>query len=206
MRKAFAGDGAEVVGRLGQFDLIFADAPGGKIFKLRRTVAALREGGVIVVDDMDLALALLADRIADRAAQNAAAAKKLAGAGLSDLHELARRAEAASAGWRLLVTEFRVHAARDPELSRRYAAVHAATVDGLASAVASAAERNGRALAVPARQLAELLLGIETGLALEQLADPGAVGLGQLPPVLGELAALLAGSPASSEIEELRQP
>ncbi len=206
MRKAFAGDGAEVVGRLGQFDLIFADAPGGKIFKLRRTVAALREGGVIVVDDMDLALALLADRIADRAAQNAAAAKKLAGAGLSDLHELARRAEAASAGWRLLVTEFRVYAARDPELSRRYAAVHAATVDGLASAVASAAERNGRALAVPARQLAELLLGIETGLALEQLADPGAVGLGQLPPVLGELAALLAGSPASSEIEELRQP
>ena len=50
-----SGDGAEVVGRLGQFDLIFADAPGGKIFKLRRTVAALRAGGVIVVDDMDLA-------------------------------------------------------------------------------------------------------------------------------------------------------
>src|SRR6266702_4375285 len=50
-----SGDGAEVVGRLGQFDLIFPDAPGGKIFKLRRTVAALRRGGVLVVDDMDLA-------------------------------------------------------------------------------------------------------------------------------------------------------
>jgi len=50
-----SGDGAEAVGRLGQFDLIFADAPGGKIFKLRRTVAALGEGGVVVVDDMDLA-------------------------------------------------------------------------------------------------------------------------------------------------------
>jgi len=49
-----SGDGAEVVGRLGQFDLIFPDAPGGKIFKLRRTVAALRPGGVLVVDDMDL--------------------------------------------------------------------------------------------------------------------------------------------------------
>ena len=49
-----SGDGAEVVGRLGQFDLIFPDAPGGKIFKLRRTVAALRRGGVLVVDDMDL--------------------------------------------------------------------------------------------------------------------------------------------------------
>jgi predicted O-methyltransferase YrrM len=49
-----SGDGAEVVGRLGQFDLIFPDAPGGKIFKLRRTVAALRRGDVLVVDDMDL--------------------------------------------------------------------------------------------------------------------------------------------------------
>ena len=48
------GDGAQVVGRLGQFDLIFPDAPGGKIFKLGRTVAALRRGGVVVVDDMDL--------------------------------------------------------------------------------------------------------------------------------------------------------
>ena len=38
-----SGEGAEAVGRLGRLDLIFADAPGGKIFKLRRTVAALRE-------------------------------------------------------------------------------------------------------------------------------------------------------------------
>jgi AcrR family transcriptional regulator len=153
----------------------------------------------------DMFLALLADRIAERAAQNAAAAGGLAGAGLSDLHELARRADHASAGWRLLVTEFRVHAARDPELNGRYAALHADTVKGLASAVATAAERDGRALAVPARQLAELLLAVETGLALEQVADPAALGLGQLPPVLGELATLLAGSPAASETEEVRQ-
>jgi predicted O-methyltransferase YrrM len=49
-----SGDGAEAVGGLGQFDLIFPDAPGGKIFELRRTVAALRRGGVLIVDDMDL--------------------------------------------------------------------------------------------------------------------------------------------------------
>lgn len=48
------GDGAELVGSLGQFDLVFPDAPGGKIFKLRKTIAALRPGGVLVVDDMDL--------------------------------------------------------------------------------------------------------------------------------------------------------
>jgi demethylmenaquinone methyltransferase/2-methoxy-6-polyprenyl-1,4-benzoquinol methylase len=49
-----SGDGAQAAGRLGQFDLIFPDAPGGKIAGLRRTVAALRRGGVLVVDDMDL--------------------------------------------------------------------------------------------------------------------------------------------------------
>jgi demethylmenaquinone methyltransferase/2-methoxy-6-polyprenyl-1,4-benzoquinol methylase len=48
------GDGAEVVSRLGQFHLIFADAPGGKIFKLRRTIQALEPRGVLVVDDMNL--------------------------------------------------------------------------------------------------------------------------------------------------------
>jgi len=49
-----SGDGAEAVGRLGKFYLIFPDAPGGKIFKLRQTIAALRRGGVLIVDDMDL--------------------------------------------------------------------------------------------------------------------------------------------------------
>ena len=155
----------------------------------------------------DMFLALLTDRIAERAAQNAAAAGQLARPGdMAALAGLAWQAERAAPGWRLLVTEFRVHAARDPELSRRYAAAHARTVDGIADVLASIAERNGHALAVPARQLAELLLAIETGLALEQLADPGAVSLVQLPSVLGELAALHAGSPASGEIAEVRQP
>jgi AcrR family transcriptional regulator len=154
----------------------------------------------------DMFLALLTDRITERAAQNASAAGQLAGSGLSAaLLELAWQAERATPGWRLLVTEFRVHAARDPELNRRYAAAHASTADGVASALASVAERNGHTLALPARQIAELLLAIETGLALEQLADPHAVSLPQLPPVLGELATLLAGSPTSGEIPELRQ-
>jgi predicted O-methyltransferase YrrM len=48
------GDGADLVGALGSFDLIFPDAPGGKITGLRRTVAALGPGGVLLVDDMDL--------------------------------------------------------------------------------------------------------------------------------------------------------
>jgi len=155
----------------------------------------------------DMFLALLTDRIAERAAQNAAAVRQLArSAEPAVLIDLAQQAERATPGWRLLVTEFRVHAARDPELSRRYAAAHARTVDGLASVLASLAERNGRALALPARQMAELVLAIETGIALEQLANPEAVDLPQLPSVLGQLATLLAGSRASGEVQELRQP
>ena len=153
----------------------------------------------------DMFLALLTDRIAERAAQNASAAGQLVDSGPAALLELAWRAERDSPGWRLLVTEFRVHAARDPELSRRYAAAHASTVAALASVVASVAARNGQVLALPARQVAELLLAVETGLALEQLADPDAVSLAQLPFVLTEVARFVAGSPASTEIPEVSQ-
>jgi len=48
------GDGAALVPTLGHFDLIFADAPGGKLFKLGRTLDALAPYGVLLVDDMDL--------------------------------------------------------------------------------------------------------------------------------------------------------
>lgn len=37
---------------LGTFDLIFADAPGGKWSGLERTISALNLGGLLVVDDM----------------------------------------------------------------------------------------------------------------------------------------------------------
>ncbi len=49
------GDGAEQVEQLGHFDLIFADAPGGKLTNLEGTIAALRPRGVLLVDDMDRA-------------------------------------------------------------------------------------------------------------------------------------------------------
>ena len=48
------GDGADLVATLGSFHLIFADAPGGKLVALGRTVDALVPGGTLVVDDMDL--------------------------------------------------------------------------------------------------------------------------------------------------------
>ncbi len=47
------GDAEELLPRLGRFDLLFADAPGGKWSGLDLTIAALRPGGVLLVDDMD---------------------------------------------------------------------------------------------------------------------------------------------------------
>jgi demethylmenaquinone methyltransferase/2-methoxy-6-polyprenyl-1,4-benzoquinol methylase len=47
-------DGANLVGPIRSFDLIFPDAAGGKIFKLGKTIFALRPGRFLLVDDLDL--------------------------------------------------------------------------------------------------------------------------------------------------------
>lgn len=48
-----SGDALEVLHVRGTFDLIFADAPGGKWDELDTTVAVLRPGGHLLVDDMN---------------------------------------------------------------------------------------------------------------------------------------------------------
>ncbi|MEV6346802.1 class I SAM-dependent methyltransferase [Actinoplanes sp. NPDC051851] len=47
-----AGDVLTLLPTLGTFDLIFADAPGGKWTGLTATIAALTPGGLLLVDDM----------------------------------------------------------------------------------------------------------------------------------------------------------
>jgi predicted O-methyltransferase YrrM len=48
-------DGAHAVEEFAPFHLVFADAAGGKIEGLDATIDALAPGGVLIVDDMDLA-------------------------------------------------------------------------------------------------------------------------------------------------------
>jgi AcrR family transcriptional regulator len=149
----------------------------------------------------DMFLALLEDRIAERAAQNASAARDLAGTGdFAALVDLVQRAERAAPGWRLLLAEFRVHVARDPDLNRRYAALHARTVEGLARTLTVISEQGEQGLPFPPRQLAELLLAVENGLALEQQANPDALGGPDLP-VLRWLTTLLASAPVLTREE-----
>src|SRR5919201_6585711 len=65
----------------------------------------------------DLFLALLDERIAERAAQNRRVAEGLAGAeGFIALFKDYDREASANAGWVRLLVEFRAHAASDPAL------------------------------------------------------------------------------------------
>jgi predicted O-methyltransferase YrrM len=50
--RLIVGDAVEVTRNSGLFDLVFADAQGGKWDGLDTTIAALRPGGHLVVDDM----------------------------------------------------------------------------------------------------------------------------------------------------------
>jgi AcrR family transcriptional regulator len=150
----------------------------------------------------DLFLALLEARVAERAAENARLAESLAGdGGLLALLDHLARGDQATPGWALLVIEFRVHAARDPVLSRRYAAAHARTVEALAGVLATVTARDGQAPAVGLHRLAELMLALSAGATLEQAASPDALGgrqlAVQLAPVLEPLVRPPAPVPAA---------
>jgi demethylmenaquinone methyltransferase/2-methoxy-6-polyprenyl-1,4-benzoquinol methylase len=46
------GDAVSLLPTLGQFDLVFADAQGGKWERLDLTIGAVQLGGMLIVDDM----------------------------------------------------------------------------------------------------------------------------------------------------------
>jgi BetI-type transcriptional repressor, C-terminal len=126
------------------------------------------------------------------------------GGRLSALMDHLVRGDQATPGWLLLVIEFRVHAARDPVLGRRYAAAHARTVEALADVLATISAHDGQAPMVAPARLAELMLALSSGITLEQAARPDALG-GPLPAaqlVAQVLQPLLAMSAASAPAAE----
>ena len=152
----------------------------------------------------DLFLALLEARIEERAAENAKLAPTLADSGdLQALLEHAVRGDQATPGWLLLVIEFRVHAARDPELSRRYTAAHTRTLDDVAEMLATVAATDGREPGVSWRRLAELALALSVGTTLEQAANPDALGGPELATQLAQVLEPLvrpAAAPAAGSV------
>lgn len=120
----------------------------------------------------DLFLALLERRIEERAAQNLeAVADRPAADALRQLWQLGEDARRADDGWPLLVVEFRVHAAREPDLRTRYAELHDRALDGIAALIEQVVREEGRALPFPAHDLARLVLALDSGYALEESTD-----------------------------------
>jgi AcrR family transcriptional regulator len=155
----------------------------------------------------DLFLALLEARISERAAGNARVAESLVNrGGLQAFLDHLARGDQATPGWGLLVIEFRVHAARDAELSRRYAAVHARTVEALAGLLAAIWARDGRVPAIAPRRLAELMLAFSTGATLEQAANPDALGGRRADATLAQLLEPLAWPPAPAAAAGTARP
>jgi AcrR family transcriptional regulator len=123
----------------------------------------------------DLFLGLLAQRIEERNREIVRFVDGLVASdglsleqGLRALVEHASERDRADAAWGLLVIEFRVHAARNPDLNRRYGEMHERTVAGVAGVVARIYDRAGAALPLPAHDLARLLLTVAAGARLEQ--------------------------------------
>jgi AcrR family transcriptional regulator len=121
----------------------------------------------------DLFLALLNLRIDERAAQNERAVRRQEGIeavfGLLRNFERDARAEA---GWAELLLEFRTVALRDPALNQRYAEAHDRTLSALADLLDRLHVQSDVDPAVDPRTMAEFILAIGSGMALERAASP----------------------------------
>src|SRR5688572_12228928 len=124
----------------------------------------------------DLFLALLDERITARIAEmEAVAARERGHLGLSAA--MGRQWDAKlreDEDWSLLLIEFRLHAARDPAVNRRYAAAHARLRGAIATIIERESREAGEALPVPAEDIARAALAMGTGAVLERAAEGAA--------------------------------
>jgi AcrR family transcriptional regulator len=122
----------------------------------------------------DLFLALLQQRVETRADENDRIVREHSGLeGVLGLIRASERRARDQAGWARLLIEFRLVAARDPELNRRYAETHDFTVTRLAAALERAVGIWRSPL--PPRVVAQFALAVMSGLTLERAADPTAL-------------------------------
>lgn len=138
----------------------------------------------------DLFLALLELRQQERGRLHREAAQGLAGIdGLLELLNLWDREGERDAPWHRLVIEFRLQAARDPDLNARYAALHERTIAGVAETLELVFRNASRSLPMPSRLLAQVVLALSMGTELERAANPAALGMEEMRLVLTRLFA-----------------
>ena len=122
----------------------------------------------------ELLLALLERRIDERAEANRRMAEQVGDQGLPGLARRWSRQQHEDLAWSLLVLEFRVHAARDPELNARYAALHERTLAGIAEVFGAVGGLDGD----EARRVGQAVFAMGNGAVLEQAVLPGAMDEG----------------------------
>jgi AcrR family transcriptional regulator len=141
----------------------------------------------------DLFMALLEQRIDERAAQNERlVADRAGGHALLTLLENWERDTRAELGWTRVLIEFRAVALRDGELNRRYAASHARTLDLLADLLERIHARAGLEPAVEPRTMAEFVMAFGAGLTLERAADPNELAWADAAPLVSRALGLSA--------------
>jgi BetI-type transcriptional repressor, C-terminal len=114
----------------------------------------------------------------------------------SEAHaEVALEAEARDAAlsvkegreWRLLLLEFIAHAARTPSLAAKLQAHERRLTEAIADALEQRLSQHGAPLPLPIDDLAVTVAGLASGLAIQELSDPGCVR----DDLLGDVLALL---------------
>jgi AcrR family transcriptional regulator len=120
----------------------------------------------------ELFMALLERRIEERAKQNEAATKWRKGeTGVRELLRVGAEDGAAEPGWSRLLVEFRAVAARDPMLNRRYSEAHERTVQGVVAVLDRIYARAEVEPVAPLESIAEFILAVGSGVALEKAAN-----------------------------------
>lgn len=132
--------------------------------------AGLTKGAVYARFDgkADLFLALLAERIDFRLRELRAlpAPPSSVAAGDAVFRQWLERSR--DADWSLLVLEFRVAAARDPQLNARYAALHERVIAAIAERIELGARAAGTRLSQPASAIARIGFALSSGVVLER--------------------------------------
>ena len=137
----------------------------------------------------DLFLALLDARIDERAAQNERLAAD-AGSGAAAVGALLAnfdRDAQAEAGWAQVLIEFRSVAMRDPELNRRYAALHTQAMDHFTDVIRDVLARGGWATVYPPRVFAELIFAVDAGRILERAAGTSVLDVDNIDDLVARL-------------------
>ena len=140
----------------------------------------------------DLFLELLEERMEERLEHmrrtlTGAARSGSGDLGLDEEASDATRSLKESQEWRLLLFEFVAHAARTPSLRPKLRAHKRRFRAAMAEVLEQRLTERGTAGSIPSEQLALVAMALANGLALEELADPGAVP----DELLGDLMALL---------------